>query len=62
MVSVLTEQALKANGAQIVLAEGFYLLGRVDLTPAVLELSNLVVTHFHYYSNIIIILLLIKYK
>lgn len=62
VVSMLPEQALEADGAQIVLAKGLDFLCRVDLTPAILKLSNLVVTHFHSYSNIIILLLLIKYK
>jgi hypothetical protein len=46
MVSVLHQEALEADRAQVVLAEGLDVLQRVDLAPAVLKLTDLIVTHF----------------
>jgi hypothetical protein len=58
MVAMLTQQALKTDGAQVVLAEGLDFLRRMDLTPTVLKLTYLVVTHFLslFYINVIQIL------
>jgi hypothetical protein len=45
VISVLTKQALEANGAQVILAKGLYLFCGVYLAPTFLELTNLIVVH-----------------
>jgi hypothetical protein len=45
VISVLTQQALEAYRAKVILAEGFDVFCRVDLAPALLELTNLIVVH-----------------
>ena len=45
MISVVTQQALEANGAQIILTKGLDFLRLMDLASTVLKLADLVVTH-----------------
>jgi hypothetical protein len=45
VISVLSEQALEAYGAQIILTKGLNVFCRVYLALAFLELTNLIVVH-----------------
>jgi hypothetical protein len=45
MISVVAEETLETYGAEVIFAEGLDLLRLMNLTPAVLKLPDLVVTH-----------------
>jgi hypothetical protein len=45
MISVVAEQALETDGAQVIFAEGLDFFWLMDLASAVLKLADLVVTH-----------------
>jgi len=49
MVPVFSQQALEANAAEVILAEGLYLLSLMNLASGLVDLSNLSVVVLHYY-------------
>jgi hypothetical protein len=47
VVSVLSQQALEAYGAQVIFTKSLDLLGWMYLASAILELTYLIVTHIN---------------